>query len=74
MKKFNYFHNKQPITKAEFEHVVPKNWEYEVEYGTYSWGYYRACEIEIPVQTPDWWNDLYTDASGQCFSDADPGL
>ena len=25
-------------------------------------------------QTPDWWNDLYTDAAGNCFSDADPGL
>lgn len=24
--------------------------------------------------TPDWWNDLYTDVTGQCFSDADPGL
>lgn len=24
--------------------------------------------------TPDWWNDLYTDACGQCFSNADPGL
>jgi len=25
-------------------------------------------------QTPDWWNDLYTDGFGNCFSDADPGL
>jgi len=24
--------------------------------------------------TPDWWNDLYTDAAGNCFSDADSGL
>jgi hypothetical protein len=24
--------------------------------------------------TPEWWNDLYTDGSGNCFSDADPGL
>ena len=23
-------------------------------------------------QTPDWWNDLYTDGAGNCFSDADP--
>lgn len=21
-----------------------------------------------------WWDDLYTDGLGQCFSDADPGL
>jgi hypothetical protein len=26
------------------------------------------------VKTPEWWNDLYTDATGQCFTDADPGL
>ena len=26
------------------------------------------------VFTPDWWYDLYTDANGNCFSDADPGL
>lgn len=24
--------------------------------------------------TPDWWNDLYTDGAGNCFSDADGGL
>ena len=27
-----------------------------------------------PMPTPEWWNDLYTDAAGNCFSDADPGL
>lgn len=27
-----------------------------------------------PVNTPDWWNDLYTDGAGNCFSDADGGL
>lgn len=23
---------------------------------------------------PQWWTDLYTDANGNCYSDADPGL
>ncbi len=23
---------------------------------------------------PDWWVDNYTDGSGNCYSDADPGL
>jgi hypothetical protein len=31
-------------------------------------------EDERDEHTPDWWNNLYTDANGQCFSDADPGL
>jgi hypothetical protein len=26
------------------------------------------------IKTPDWWNDLYTDGTGNSFSDADPGL
>lgn len=25
-------------------------------------------------KTPDWWDDLYTDGTGNTFSDADPGL
>lgn len=29
---------------------------------------------EQQPMTPDWWNDLYTDGTGSCFSDADPGL
>jgi len=28
--------------------------------------YFETC--------PEWWLDLYTDATGQCFSDADPSL
>jgi hypothetical protein len=31
-------------------------------------------EFDKPMKTPEWWNDLYTDASGNCFSDADQGL
>jgi hypothetical protein len=46
MKKYNYFYDGQPITKAEFISVVPENWENEVRDGKYSWGYYRAIERE----------------------------
>jgi hypothetical protein len=27
-----------------------------------------------PVKPPEWWSDLYTDAGGNCWSDADSGL
>jgi hypothetical protein len=48
MKKFNYFYNGQPITKSAFLNNVPDNWEDNVnEYGEYSWGYYRASEIDV---------------------------
>lgn len=46
MKKYNYFYNGQPIPKDQFLTAVPENWEDEVENGEYSWGYYRAVEIE----------------------------
>jgi hypothetical protein len=47
MKTYNYFYDKQPITKEEFEKNVPKNWQDEVnEFGQYSYGYYRATEID----------------------------
>jgi hypothetical protein len=46
MKNYNYFYNGQPIPKSQFLSVVPENWENEVENGEYSWGYYRAIEIE----------------------------
>lgn len=29
---------------------------------------------DIGYGTAEWWNDLYTDSRGMCFSDADPGL
>ena len=45
MKKYNYFYDGQPITKVQFLQAVPENWESEVEYGEYSFGYYRAIEI-----------------------------
>jgi hypothetical protein len=48
MKKFNYFYNGQPITKSAFLNNVPDNWEDNVnEHGEYSWGYYRASEIDV---------------------------
>ena len=45
MKKYNYFYYGMPITRSDFLKAVPENWEEEVdEYGTYSWGGYRAVE------------------------------
>lgn len=46
MKKYNYFYNGTPITKAQFLTAVPNNWESEVVDCEYSWGYYRAIAIE----------------------------
>ena len=37
-------------------------------------GYEHNPNEVIQYKTPDWWGDLYTDATGQCFSDADNGL
>jgi hypothetical protein len=31
-------------------------------------------ECATQPMTPDWWNDLYTDGCGNCYSDADSGL
>ena len=46
-KKYNYFYYGQSIPRANFIKEVPENWEDEVdEYGTYSWGGYRAVENE----------------------------
>jgi hypothetical protein len=40
---FNYFKNGIAITKAQFESVVPANWQENLnEYGEYSWGYFKA--------------------------------
>ena len=48
MKTYNYFYNGTPIQKSAFLNNVPDNWENEVdEYGEYSWGYYRASEIDV---------------------------
>ena len=44
-KKYNYFYYGMPITRSNFLKAVPENWEDEVdEYGTYSWGGYKAVE------------------------------
>ena len=34
----------------------------------------KQIEILPPLKTQDWWNDLYTDVGGTCFSDADSEL
>jgi len=48
MRKFHFFYNGTPIQKSEFLKHVPENWEDNVnEYGEYSWGYYRASEIDV---------------------------
>ena len=46
MKKYNFFHFFIPIMESEFTTNVPDNWESEVVDGYYSWGGYRASEIE----------------------------
>lgn len=46
MTKFNYFYDGTPITRQAFTSDVPENWESEVVDGEYSWGYYRASEVE----------------------------
>lgn len=46
MKKYNYFYNGTPITMAQFLNAVPDNWKIEVVNGEYSWGCYRAIEVE----------------------------
>jgi hypothetical protein len=43
MKNYNFYYNNCPITRAQFEAVVPKDWEENCdEFGEYSYGYYRA--------------------------------
>lgn len=46
MKKYNYYYCGTPITKNQFISNVPENWEIEVVDGEYSYGYYRASEID----------------------------
>jgi hypothetical protein len=46
MKKYNFFYDGRAITSKQFEASVPENWQDEVDNGEYSWGYYRASEIE----------------------------
>ena len=46
MKKFSYYYDKMPISKSQFLDNVPENWEEYLENGTYSYGYYRANEID----------------------------
>ena len=50
MEAYNFFYNGQSIPKSQFLKAVPENWESEVEDGEYSWGYYRALEIENEIK------------------------
>lgn len=43
---YNYFYDGTPITKDRFTKDVPENWESELVDGEYSWGYFRASEVE----------------------------
>jgi hypothetical protein len=44
-KKYNYFYYGRAISRVNFIKAVPENWQDKVdEYGTYSWGGYRAVE------------------------------
>ena len=46
-KRYNFFYYGMPIPKTEFLKAVPDNWKDEVdEYGTYSYGGYRAVNID----------------------------
>lgn len=47
MKRYNYYYDLLPITKAMFIKHVPEGWEIEVdEYGVYSYGLWKACECD----------------------------
>jgi hypothetical protein len=46
MKKYNYFYYGQPIPKSQFISEVPNWWKEEVIDGEYSFGGFRAIEIE----------------------------
>lgn len=46
MKKFAYYYDKMPISKLRFLMNVPDNWQDDLKEGNYSYGYYRAIEIE----------------------------
>jgi len=45
-KKYNYFYYGRPIPKANYLKAVPENWEDEVDDGIFSWGGYKAVEID----------------------------
>jgi len=45
-RKYNYFYNERPIPFNNFIKNVPKDWEKEIVDGEYSYGYYRASELD----------------------------
>lgn len=46
MKRFNYFHERRPITRKEFLLNVPDDWEENLVDDEYHYGYYKAVMIE----------------------------
>jgi hypothetical protein len=43
MTNYNYYYNKQIISRDNFLMMVPENWESNLDWhGEYSFGYYRA--------------------------------
>lgn len=44
-KRYNYFYNKQPISRERFILSVPNDWESQLIDDSYSYGYYRAILI-----------------------------
>lgn len=48
MKRFNYYYDGTAIPKERFLQAVPENWQEELnKYGEYSYGSYRAVEVEL---------------------------
>ena len=45
-KKYIFFYYGMPIQKGIFLKSVPENWQDEVVNGTFSWGGYRAVNID----------------------------
>jgi hypothetical protein len=47
MKRYNYYYDLISISRAAFLRHVPENWETEVdEFGVYSYGLWKACEVD----------------------------
>lgn len=42
--KYNFYYDSMPITRTQFESVVPSDWEDNLENEEYSWGYYKAVK------------------------------
>jgi len=45
MKNYNYYLNEMPIRQAAFRIAVPSGWELKVKNCVYTYGYYKAVEL-----------------------------